>query len=143
MFQAWQQAQPTFAVAMASASRAAAASPAAGADNRVAQGEALAQSKGCVACHSVDGSAKVGPSWQGLYGKMRPLTDGSTVLADENYLRHSILEPQAQIVKGFPPIMPPTRLSDDEVAALLAYIQSLGSSAPAASEPKAEQKAQR
>ena len=109
----------------------------------MAQGQALAQSRGCVACHSVDGSARVGPSWQGLYGKMRPLTDGSMVLADENYLRHSILEPQAQVVKGFPPIMPPARLSDDEVAALGAYIQSLGSSAPAASEPKAEQKAQR
>lgn len=145
VFQAWQQAQPTFAMAMAmaTASRAAAATPAAGADKRVAQGEALAQSRGCVACHSVDGSARVGPSWQGLYGKMRPLTDGSMVLADENYLRHSILEPQAQVVKGFPPIMPPARLSDDEVAALLAYIQSLGSSAPAASEPKPKQKAQR
>ena len=143
VFRVWQQAQPTFAVTMATASRAAAATPPAGAGNRVAQGEALAQSRGCVACHSVDGSARVGPSWQGLYGKMRPLTDGSVVLADENYLRHSILEPQAQVVKGFPPIMPPVRLSDDEVAALVAYIQSLGSSAPAASEPKTEQKAQR
>lgn len=140
-FQAWLKAQSTFAVALASASRAANAPPA-GADNRVAQGQALAQSRGCAACHTVDGSARVGPTWKGLYGATRPLADGSTVLADEGYLRRSILEPQTQVVQGFPPIMPPASLGDEEMAALLAYIQSLGGAIPAAPAPAAGQKAQ-
>ncbi|WP_332776060.1 cytochrome c oxidase subunit II [Polaromonas sp.] len=145
-FQAWLKTQPTFAMTMASPARGApAGAPAAGADARVAQGEALARSKGCVACHTVDGSAMVGPTWKGLSGKTQTLADGATVLADEAYLRRAIREPQAQVVKGFPPIMPPTALSDEELAALVAYIQTLGgpAPAPAAPEPKVEQKAQR
>ncbi|MES2363761.1 MAG: cytochrome c oxidase subunit II [Pseudomonadota bacterium] len=132
-FQAWLKAQPTFAMSMAGA-----ATPAAGTDIKVAQGQALAQSKGCVACHTVDGSARVGPSWKGLFGTTRPLADGSTVLADEAYLRRSIVEPQAQVAKGFPPIMPATVLGDEEVAALAAYIRSLGPAVPAAAEQKAQ-----
>jgi cytochrome c oxidase subunit 2 len=137
-FQAWLKAQPTFAMAMADAGRAAGATAAAGAGNQAAQGQALAQSKGCIACHTVDGSPRVGPSWKGLFGKTQSLADGTTVLADENYLRRSIVEPQAQVVKGFSPIMPPPGLSDEEVAALVAYIQSLGGPAPAAPEQKAQ-----
>lgn len=136
-FQAWLKAQPTFAMSMAGA-----ATPAMGVDIRVTQGQALAQSRGCVACHTVDGSARVGPTWKGLFGTTRPLADGSTVLADETYLRRSIVEPQAQVVKGFPPIMPATVLGDEEVTALVAYIQSLGSAVPAAPTIP-EQKAQR
>ncbi|WP_367847297.1 c-type cytochrome [Rhodoferax sp. WC2427] len=136
-FQAWLKAQPSFAMAMASARQASAATPAAAGNNRVAQGQALAQSKGCVACHTVDGSARVGPSWKGLFGATRALADGSTVLADENYVRRSIVEPQAQVVKGFPPVMPKTALGDEDIAALVAYIQSLGGAAPAAPEQKA------
>lgn len=142
VFQAWLKAQPTFAGTLASASRAAAAAPASGAGNQVAQGQALAQSRGCVACHSVDGSARVGPTWKGLYGTPRPLVDGSTVLADEGYLRRSIVEPQAQLVKGFPPLMPPASLGTEEMTALLAYIQSLGGATAAAPAPAAGQKAQ-
>jgi len=138
MFHAWLKAQPTYAMAMADGG-AAAATPATGdADNRVALGQTLAQSKGCVACHTFDGSARVGPTWKGLYGATRPLADGSTVLADARYLRRSILEPQAQVVKGFPPIMPAAGLTGDEVAALVAYIQSLGSPAPDAPGQKAQ-----
>ena len=73
-----------------------------------------------------------------LSGKMQTLADGSTVLADETYLRRAIREPQAQVVKGFPPVMPPAILSDEEVAALVAYLQSLGSPTPVAPEQKAQ-----
>lgn len=137
-FQAWLQTQPTFAMTMAGPAPGAAAGLAGGGDARVAQGQALAQSRGCVACHSVDGSTRVGPSWKSLYGKQEILADGSAVLADEAYLARSIREPQAQVVKGFPPIMPPTALSDQEVAALVAYIQSLGGPVQAAPEQKAQ-----
>ena len=127
VFQAWLQAQPTFAMALARPGGGPAATPAAaGAEARVAQGQALAQSRGCVACHTVDGSPGVGPSWKGLYGKTETLVDGSTVRVDEDYLRRSVREPQAQVVKGFAPIMPPAPVTDDELAALLAYVQSLG-----------------
>lgn len=137
-FQAWLKAQPTFAMTMAAPAAGAIAGLAGGVNAKVSQGQALAQSKGCVACHTVDGSPRVGPSWQGLAGKPRPLADGSTVLADAPYLTRAIREPQAQVVKGFPPIMPPSVISDEELAALLAYIQSLAGPAPAAPEQKAQ-----
>lgn len=141
-FQAWLKTQPTFVMTMARpAPGASAGAPASGPGARVAQGEALAQSKGCVACHTVDGSSRVGPSWKGLAGKTQTLADGSTVLADEAYLQRAIREPQAQVVKGFPPVMPPSTLSDEELAALVAYLQSLGGPTPPA--PAPEQKAQR
>jgi cytochrome c oxidase subunit 2 len=124
-FQAWLAQQATFALAMAgqgAPQTAAGSGPAAGLQ---ATGQSIAQSRGCTACHSVDGSSGVGPSWKGLYGKQETLADGSTVLADEAYLKRSIREPAAQVVKGFPPIMPKTEVSDDELAALLAYIESM------------------
>lgn len=117
-FKEWLAQQPSF-VKTLQAAHAEAGSP-------VAKGRALAQSKACVGCHSADGSASAGPSWKGLYQRTETLADGSRVKADEAYLRRSILEPQAQVVKGFPNIMPRNDLSDDEVAALIAYIRSLG-----------------
>lgn len=91
-----------------------------------AKGKQLAQSKGCVACHTADGSPGVGPTWKDLAGKKTTLADGSSVLADETYLKRSIQDPTAQVVKGFPPIMPKGDVSEDELAALVAYIESLG-----------------
>ena len=134
-FQAWLKAQPTFAAMRAGASRAA-ATTAAAADTQVARGQALAQSKGCAACHSMDGSPKVGPTWKGLFGKTETMRDGSTALVDESYLQGFIRNPQARGVKGFAPLMPKIELSDEELAALVAYIQSLGG--PAAPEQKAQ-----
>ena len=89
------------------------------------QGRLLAQSKGCVACHSVDGSAGVGPSWKGLFGKERAFEDGTKTAANEAYLRQSIKAPQEHTVKGYPPVMPPGQVSDAELAALVDYIKSL------------------
>ncbi len=137
-FQTWLKVQPTFAMTMAGPAPGALAGLAGGAGAQVAQGQALAQSKGCVACHTVDGRPGVGPTWKSLYGKMQTLADGSTALVDEAYLGRSIREPMAQVVKGFPPIMPPAALSDEELAALVAYIQSLGAPAQAAPEQKVQ-----
>lgn len=92
-------------------------------------GAQIAQLQGCIGCHSVDGSQRVGPTWLGLYGTQEALEDGSSVLVDEEYLQQSILDPAAQITKGFPNVMPPTykdSLSQEEVAALVEYIKSLG-----------------
>ena len=126
-FQTWLKAQPTFATAIAAAS---AGSPPAG--TLAAQGKALAQSKGCTACHTVDGSKSVGPTWKGLAGKTETMADGSSVVADEAYLKRSIHDPNAQVVQGFAPIMPKVEVSEDELAALVAYIESQGNTATAA-----------
>jgi cytochrome c551/c552 len=92
-------------------------------------GEALAQVAGCTACHSVDGSDLVGPSWLGIAGTDRPIEGGGTVLADRGYLHESIVDPSGIIVADFPDVMPKTfgdSLSDEEIEALIDYIESLG-----------------
>jgi cytochrome c oxidase subunit II len=86
----------------------------------------LAKDKGCLACHSTDGSKSVGPTWQGLYGATVELEDGSTVTADEAYLKEALENPGAQRVKGFTAVaMPPYQLSPDDTEAILALLQSL------------------
>jgi len=91
------------------------------------QGEKIYKQKGCNACHSVDGTVLVGPSFKGLVGHDVELEGGSTVTADENYIRQSILEPQSQVVKGFQPVMPSFKgiLTDDDISSLIAYMKTL------------------
>lgn len=88
----------------------------------------MAQEAGCLVCHSTDGSSGTGPTFAGLYQSDVLLTDGTTVTADEGYLRRSIIDPQAEVVEGFAPLMPSDfaeRLSDDDIDALIAYITEL------------------
>jgi cytochrome c oxidase subunit 2 len=96
-------------------------------------GSKLYMAKGCNACHSVDGGKNVGPSWKDLYGEEQEFADGTKVIADDNYLRESILVPAAKIVKGYPNQMPSYQgqLSDKELSSIIAYIQSLSAHAPA------------
>ena len=81
----------------------------------------------CVACHSVDGATRApAPNWAGLFGRVRHFEDGTSAVADENYIRRSILQPQEQVVEGYGNInMPPFRLSDRQLDAIIAYIRSL------------------
>lgn len=72
-----------------------------GAADLVAQGEALWSSTGCAGCHSLDGSAGVGPTMKGLAGSTVTLDDGSTVTADDAYLARSITDPDAQVSEGY------------------------------------------
>src|SRR5207253_7555535 len=71
----------------------------------LAVGEKLYSELACNTCHLPDGKGR-GPSYYGLYGSKVKLADGSTVLADDNYIRESILQPNAKIVAGFQPVMP-------------------------------------
>ena len=81
-------------------------------------------SQGCAACHQT-GSAQLGPNLQGIFGSTQILTDGSTVIADVTYLRHSIIQPQLQIVKGYAAAMPPfAHLSPEQIDQLVAYLKS-------------------
>ncbi|MCC6484379.1 MAG: cytochrome c [Armatimonadetes bacterium] len=91
-------------------------------------GQQLYTDKGCSACHSVDGSRRIGPSWKGLYGHtVTVLANGKpeTVTADDAYIKESILQPGAQVVQGFPNVMPAQQLSDAEITALIDYIKTL------------------
>jgi mono/diheme cytochrome c family protein len=87
-------------------------------------GKALYKSKICFSCHSIDGSKIVGPSFKGLYGSKQP-TDKGEVVADDAYLKESMLQPGAKIVTGFPPAMPQLALTDIEVQSLTLFIASL------------------
>ncbi|MDP2600562.1 MAG: cytochrome c oxidase subunit II [Deltaproteobacteria bacterium] len=91
------------------------------------KGRGLFASKGCTACHSVTGAAGVGPAVNKIFGKEVELTDGKKTKVDENYIRQSVNEPQARIVKGYQPIMPTFKgqISEEEMNALIAYIKSL------------------
>jgi cytochrome c oxidase subunit 2 len=90
------------------------------------QGEALFTQLACVTCHLPDGTGR-GPSLVGVFGSTVTLENGSTVTADESYLRESILTSQAKTVKGYEHIMPTFQglINEDGVAALIEYIKSM------------------
>jgi cytochrome c oxidase subunit 2 len=132
-FDAWLAKQQTFAMTQAKAAAPPVAAAGAGPGAGLAeQGRALAQSKGCAGCHSIDGSPGVGPTWKGLFGKTETFADGSSAPVDAAFLKKEITDPQARLVKGFGPVMPKIALTDEEIAALTAYIQANGSGAEAA-----------
>ena len=81
----------------------------------------------CYTCHSIDGSKMIGPSFKGIWGTSMNHTDGSVAVVDENYIRESILEPQAKIVNGYQPVMPSYKsiLRDREIQGVIEYIKSL------------------
>jgi len=99
-----------------------------------AAGQQLYQTLGCVSCHGANGEGGRGPTLAGLIGRKTPLVGGQEVVADEAYIRESILNPQAKLVEGFGPIMPTFQgqVSEDQLLQLLAFIKSLpgGSSQP-------------
>ncbi|MEX0881158.1 MAG: cytochrome c oxidase subunit II [Thermoanaerobaculia bacterium] len=86
----------------------------------------------CNTCHGDQPGAR-GPSLAGLFGKQVPLANGQTVVADESYLRESIVNSQARLVAGYPPIMPTFQglISEEGLLQLVAYIKSLSSAPPA------------
>ncbi|WP_120995032.1 cytochrome c oxidase subunit II [Stutzerimonas urumqiensis] len=91
------------------------------------QGEVLFRQFGCSGCHGPAAVAKA-PTLEGLYGRRVALHDGTSVIADQAYIRDSILLPHKQLVAGYEPIMPSfSNVIDEEgVLRLTAYIQSLG-----------------
>jgi cytochrome c oxidase subunit 2 len=104
----------------AEAAARAAASPAeAGAD--------IFKAQGCGSCHSVDGKGGIGPTLKGIFGVTVALADASAVVVDENYIRRSLLDPHADVVAGYQPVMPTYqgRLQESEITALIEYIKTL------------------
>ncbi|GAB5518490.1 MAG: cytochrome c oxidase subunit II [Rhodothermales bacterium] len=93
----------------------------------VEHGEILYGAQACANCHTVDGSSLVGPSFQGLFGATREFQDGTSAIADEDYLRESIINPHAKAVVGYPAQgMPNTYqgFSERELSALVEFIKA-------------------
>jgi cytochrome c oxidase subunit 2 len=89
-------------------------------------GEAVFRAQGCGTCHRADGSGQ-GPALAGVFGRAVTLSTGDTILADEGYVRESILRPQAKLVAGYQPVMPTFQglVSEEDVMRLIAYVKSL------------------
>ena len=98
------------------------------------RGQQLFQDLACISCHPADGSGR-GPRLQGVFGSEIALSNGTTVLADDNYIRESILNPQAKLVAGYQPQMPTFQglVNEEGLMALLEYVKSMRK--PATPEP--------
>ncbi len=96
------------------------------------QGRQAASENGCFACHTIDGQPHIGPTWAGLYEKPVKLTNGKTVVADEEYLTRSMMEPLDEVVAGYQPVMPTYlgSLKQPEAAAIVEFIKSLSHQRP-------------
>ena len=92
----------------------------------VGAGMTVAERNACGACHSIDGTKLVGPTWKGLFGSTESMTDGSSTVVNEEYIAESIRNPSLRIVAGYDNAMTPYDfLSDDEINYLIEYIKSL------------------
>jgi cytochrome c oxidase subunit 2 len=91
-------------------------------------GPRLLQNKGCIGCHSLDGSAKIGPTFKRLVGRREIVVMGGQekeITVDEAFIRAHILDPRAAAVKGYPPVMPQVPMTDDELKTIVAYLESV------------------
>jgi len=91
------------------------------------QGQTLFRRYGCSGCHNPGGTVRA-PQLEGVFGSPVPLSDGSVVIADDRYVRDSILNPKGQVAAGYAPVMPTFagQVSEDDLAKLVAYIESIG-----------------
>ncbi len=90
-------------------------------------GRAAAARHGCLQCHTVDGSPGDGPTWLNLFGARETMQTGEVVYVNPAYITQSMMDPTAEIVAGFPPIMPSFqgRITPAEVAAIIEYMRAL------------------
>jgi len=95
-------------------------------ESPTARGESLFQSLGCATCH-LAGDQSRGPDLTGIFGSERTLVGGRTILADEEYIRESILQPALKVVEGYAPLMPgfQGQVDDEDLASIISYIKSL------------------
>jgi cytochrome c oxidase subunit 2 len=93
-----------------------------------ARGLKILKNKGCLGCHTLDGSRKVGPSFKGLIGRREVVTAGGqqrTVTVDDAYVRHYILNPNQDVIQGYPPVMPKIPMDKETLDAIVAFLETL------------------
>jgi cytochrome c oxidase subunit 2 len=93
-----------------------------------AEGLKVLKANGCLGCHSLDGTKKLGPTFKGLFGRPEAVTTNGkarTITVDEAYIRHYIAEPNQDIISGYTPIMPKFSLTNEELKAIIAYLETL------------------
>ncbi len=91
-------------------------------------GQTLLQAKGCLGCHSLDGTPMVGPTFKGLPGRKETVIVAGTekeITVDAPFIREKILHPRSATVKGFPPVMPAIPMTAEELTAIVAYLETL------------------
>ncbi len=90
-------------------------------------GELLYNRQGCKACHTLDGTKLVGPSLMNVYGYEFMTTEGRSVLVDGDYIKESILDPNASVIEGFQPVMTPYAgiLDDREIGAIIEFLKTI------------------
>ena len=95
-------------------------------DNELAmKGQRVSTERGCVACHTVDGSVGIGPTWKGMMGKQEVMRSGTVVVVDEAYFRESLSDPARKQVANYPNVMSRYFLEEDEIEALLEFARQL------------------
>ena len=92
------------------------------------RGKEISTSNGCASCHGANGQGGVGPPWTDLAGRNVELKDGTTVVADDEYLLRAILEPDAEEVAGYTLKMPSNGVSEADAALIVTYIKELSAS---------------
>lgn len=88
----------------------------------------ILQAKGCLGCHSLDGTAKIGPTFKGLRGRSETLIIAGkekSIVVDDVFIREHILDPRSAAVKGYPPVMPQVTMTEEELKAVAAYLETL------------------
>ncbi|HES58067.1 MAG TPA: cytochrome c oxidase subunit II [Firmicutes bacterium] len=95
-------------------------------------GQAMFERYGCVQCHSVDGTAGTGPTLKDVFNHEQAMTDGTTVLVDEDYIRESIVDPEAKVVAGYQPVMPTFqgKIKEEQIAWIIAYLKTISEHSP-------------
>jgi cytochrome c oxidase subunit 2 len=129
-FEAWYAGEGEKVAAMEEALDASGDEPGAGGAALVGVGQQLAMTKGCIACHSADGTKLIGPTFKGVYGMEEVVvTNGAerTIVVNDDYITRSILKPNEDLVKGYQPLMPSQEglVTDDEIRAIIEYIKTL------------------
>jgi cytochrome c oxidase subunit 2 len=97
---------------------------------KVHPGAALLEVKGCLACHTTDGTKKIGPTFKGLFGKKEVVIRNGKeqiIVVDEPFIREKLLEPERNRIKDFPPIMPSQKglLTDEQIEEIIEYLKTL------------------